>query len=656
MLFLNTIHKLVLLLLFMTSTLFSQNMKELLNQGANAMMQKDYSSASQYYRQILLVDSANINHQFFYAEASRLNFDFTPALYWYKKVLDTDKGKTYPEVPFCIASLLKNTGKYKDAKVLFESYYKKQRTVKNQNTQHLVLKAKQEMEACVLAEELVSHPLGINILHLDSAINTTSSEYAPFELDSNLYFSSLIDLSSKDEINEQFNKLYLAKKSVHKENEFLKAQELDSLFNEKGIHNANTSFNANFTKVFVSRCSSLNSSQYRCDIYTSDFKNGHWTPFQKLPSPVNMTGYNTTQPCLSKINNKEILFFSSNRPNGEGGMDIWYVTTKQDGTFEKPINAGKNINTSEDEITPWFSKDDQTLYFSSTWHKGLGNFDIFFSKYENDAFNDAANMGYPINSSYNDIYYSINSKQDRAYLSSNRIGSFFEEKPNCCNDIYSFPISAKKTSTNIDTAISSIPLIERMKELTPLTLYFHNDEPEPRTKQIITNKNYKKTYEAYSLLIVNYLQEYSKGLKGIRKDSAINAIDHFFEDSLDAGMKKLNQFSSLLEEALSQGKKVNITLKGYCSPLASNDYNINLAKRRISSLINYFKEYKNGKFIRYINNANSNEGSIHFIYVEIGELKTTKTSDDFKDTKNSIYSPFAARERKIQIMLVDFAN
>jgi hypothetical protein len=101
---------------------------------------------------------------------------------------------------------------------------------------------------------------------------------------------------------------------------------------------------------------------------------------------------------------------------------------------------------------------------------------------------------------------------------------------------------------------------------------------------------------------------------------------------------------------------VKITFKGYCSPLASSDYNINLAKRRISSLKNYFTEYKNGWFLKYINNSNENGGKIIFEEVDIGELEVSKASDDFKDKRNSVYSPRAACERKIQILAIQFGK
>lgn len=633
-------------------SLGAQSIKKLLKQGEEAMAIKDYSSAAQIYNQVILLDSSRIEYQVLFADASRLNYDEGTALHWYQKVYKKDNGKVYKEVPFYMATHLKTAGRYKEAKKLFDKYYKKQRNSKDAAKKKLAAKARQEYESCDIAQILIKNPVAVKVYHLDSMVNSRVSEYAPFEYDSTLYFSSLRDQAHKDKNAIGYNKLYTAHKSAVKPNRWQKAQELDSLFNKHGIHNANTAFNSDFTKILVSRCGAVNASQYTCEIYASDFVQGHWTELKKLPSPINVPGSNTTQPCLSEMNGKPVLFFSSNRSPGEGGMDIWYAYMNADGSFETPVNAGNKVNTVEDDITPWFVRENNTLYFSSTWHKGLGNFDIFQSPYKDNAFGEPQNSGYPINSSNNDIYYSISSKKDRAYISSNRIGSYFEDKPNCCNDIYTFTITPLTEPVKpVDTTEL---IINQMKVLVPLTLYFHNDEPEPKTKVITTKKNYKKTYEDYVALKPRYFTEYPKGLDGDAKDYALNRVENFFEDSVDAGMQDLERFAVLLGQVLERGEKVKITMKGYCSPLASTDYNVNLAKRRISSLRNYFMEYENGKFVKYVDNPNEKEGRIEFFNEDIGELPVSTVSDDVKDVRNSVYSPYAAAERKIQIIAISY--
>ena len=634
--------------LFSLTSVNAQKLKQVLTDGDKAMKENNYFSAAIYYNQAILLDSADINIQYKYAEASRLNYDYQIADRWYNKVYKKDaSGKLFPECVFYLATIKKSEGKYKEAKKMFDKYAKKNKKKKDD---YFVKKAIQEVLACDYAELLMASPdKSINIIHLDTMINSKVSEYAPIEVDSVLWFSSLRDSKDKDKKNnENYNKIYNA---VTDSGKWRKAKELDTIFNRKGVHNANTSFNADYTKAYISRCQQKNESEFICEIYSSEFKDGHWQPLKKLPSEINEKGCTNTQPAVGFLGDEEVLFFASNRRGGEGKMDIWYSKINKGGTYEPAINAGKKVNSIEDEITPYYCKPCQELFFSSTWHKGLGGFDIFKSEYKNKEFGAPKNMGYPINSNYNDIYFTINSQKTEAFISSNRKGSYFQEKESCCNDIYEFEIPhINEPPKKVD---STKVFVTQMKLLVPLTLYFHNDEPDKKTMAITTKKNYKKTFDDYTALKETYRREYSKDAKDADLDRAVSDIDLFFEDSVDTGMLDLEKFARLLIKVLKDSEKVTITMKGYCSPLASTDYNINLAKRRISSLRNYFMEYDNGVFVKYVNNQNANEGSITFAEEDIGELKAKpNVSDDYYDTKNSIYSPAAALERKIQIIAI----
>lgn len=628
----------------------AQSLKSLLKQGEEAMADRNYFSAAQIYNRVIIIDSVTPEYQYLYATASRLNADPEIAAHWYQKVFKKDNARTFPETTFWLGMIYKNQSRYKDAKKMFLKFYSKNKNSKVAERKQMAVKAKLESEACDLAQILIKNPLPYRVEHLDSLVNSRVSEYAPFELDSTLYFSSLRlnnDKADKNGIN--FNKLYAAKQ---KGNGFLKAQELDTLFNKNEIHNANTCFNRTFTKVFITRCTQKNASSFQCEIWVSEWLNNKWSDFKLLPQQVNAPGTNNTQPNVALLDSMEYLFFSSDRAGGAGGQDIWYCKMNADGTFGAAINAGKKINSAEDEITPFYVHQQKLLFFSSTWHKGLGGFDIFKSAWKDGAFQEPENAGYPINSPLNDIYYSVSSRKNMAYISSNRKGSYFEEKQSCCNDIYRFSIPPlEEPPPPVDT---SVVLINQMKVLVPLTLFFHNDEPDPKTKAITTKKNYKTTYTEYKKLQSKYSEEYPKGLDQDASEIAQNRIENFFEDSVDAGMQDLERFAELLEKVLARNEKVKITMKGYCSPLASTDYNINLAKRRISSLQNYFREYKNGMFLKYIDNANEAEGKVEFFEEDIGELLQSKVSDDVKDTRNSVYSPFAAAERKIQIIAVSY--
>jgi hypothetical protein len=122
-------------------------------------------------------------------------------------------------------------------------------------------------------------------------------------------------------------------------------------------------------------------------------------------------------------------------------------------------------------------------------------------------------------------------------------------------------------------------------------------------------------------------------------------------------VKDLELFRDLLLEELKKGAKINITVKGFASPLAKTDYNVNLTKRRISSLVNYLMEYEAGIFKPYLTGTAPNGGKVIFTQVPFGEYTANKlTSDNFHDQKNSVYSRAAGIERKIEIQSVDYLN
>ncbi|MEI6020174.1 MAG: hypothetical protein WCR21_03530 [Bacteroidota bacterium] len=636
----------------------AQSKRELKHGAEKAIQDKDWNAAVQYYNRLLRKDSANNAIKFRYAELSYLNYDLDVAFKMFLSVSASDHGEKFPLSFYYLGQLCKHKEQYKEAKAWFTRFsklnYSGDRSVYYNNRANI------EIEACDWAMTEVKKKKPLPIEHLSQSINSKSNEFAAVEKDSVLYYASAKFPDKKsDDGDEVFCKIYRAE---FKGKRWQKIRALDTTINKSHFHQANTAFNDKNTVMIVSKCALINSSEYRCDFYLSKKANNKWLNPSLLDERINEPNSTNTQASFAIINNKTFLFFASNRKGGEGGMDIWYSQMTDSGTFEKPVNAGKSINTEDDEITPWFDNANQVLFFSSTYYKGLGGYDIFRSSYKNNVFSVPQNLGYPINSSYNDVYYSMNSNAAKSYLSSNRVGSYFENKINCCNDIYRFNIDTVKALPKPPTIVpptkkdTVIAMKEQLKLLVPLTLYFNNDEPDPRTKNIVTNKNYENLYFEYSRYSQMYANEFSKGLSGEQKEAATDDILNFFNDSLDIGFDHLKRFAEMLQKVVLNNETVKITFKGYCSPLASSDYNINLAKRRISSLENYFTEYKNGWFLKYINNPNDKEGKIIFEEVDIGELSVSKASDDYKDKRNSVYSPKAAGERKIQILAIQFGN
>ncbi len=532
---------------------YSQNNKKQIESADDLMKEGDYYSASLNYKSALDIDSTEIELMGKYADACRLTLNFKTAEHWYNNVYVIDKGKKYPEIIFWLAMTKKSNGKYKEAQKLFNKYYKKYKKKKT----YLAIKAEQETAACEYAQIIMANkPSPVFVIHLDSTINTVNADFNAYEInDTNWYFSSMR--------TNGYSKIY----SVTDD----KLHELPFSKNTQE-HIANGAFGIDRKHFYFTKCGNSTPGEVICELYVTVLKDTTWQTPVKLNDAINLKGYTATQPAIGYNDSLgEILFFVSNRPGGEGKLDVWASNISPDGNYGKPYNLGKPVNSIDNEVTPFYCNRCQALFFSSDWHKGLGGYDIFHSYFNKGAFSEPENMEYPINSSYNDLYFTVNAKGTRAYLTSNRIGSYYVKNETCCNDIYRVDFPVPDTA-KIKPPVDSIKtMVTQMKLLVPLTLYFHNDEPDNKTLLVTTSKNYKKTYDDYLDLEDKYKSEYSIGLKDEAREKAIADIETFFEDSVEAGMQNLEKFSELLVKVLKKGAHVKITMKGYCSPLASTD-------------------------------------------------------------------------------------
>ncbi|MCG8699918.1 MAG: hypothetical protein MI922_17820, partial [Bacteroidales bacterium] len=145
------------------------------------------------------------------------------------------------------------------------------------------------------------------------------------------------------------------------------------------------------------------------DIYSSKLVNGEWSSLELLPSSIN-THYNETYASFSSKTNT--LFFTSNKPGGQGGDDIYSCRKNSDGTWTQPVNLGVEVNTIFNEATPFYSDSEDRLYFSSRGHFNIGGYDIFVTEYvENEGWTQPVNVGYPISTPDDDVfYYPVNDK------------------------------------------------------------------------------------------------------------------------------------------------------------------------------------------------------------------------------------------------------
>ncbi len=613
----------------------AQSQKQLIKVGDQLFLEGDYYGASKWYRDAMDLDSAYLDVVYKYAESLRLYNDYAKAEWYYNTIYRKDMGKLYPLAPFWYSTMLKYNGEYNEAKKFFK---RAKRFFKDKKSYHYQ-KVEQEIKSCEKAIQLRKDSLPVDIKNMGNSINTYDSELGATLLnDSSLVYSSLRDEKMKDNNEVTDTSYYLVKLFTGNRtgDNWLADKKLEEKINEKGYHVANGCMNVKGNAFYYNKCD----RNLHCKIFAIPFVDNDFGTAYEVTT-VNHATASTTQPYITELNGKEILFFSSNREGGKGMMDIWY-SVNENGQFQTPKNAGAVVNSIEDEITPFYDVKDSMLYFSSNWHEGLGGFDIFSVKTDLNTFQKIKNVGFPLNTSTNDFYYSI--KNNTALITSNRKGSYTKKGETCCNDIYYYEIP--------DTIKTTFTTLEELNRYLPVKLYFHNDHPNPRSRDTLTTLNYLSTYKEYTKLYNEYKKEYSSGLKGVEKDDALVDIEDLFSSYIDKGGKDLEMFTPLLIKELDAGKQVALTIKGFASPLSKSDYNVNLTLRRISSLINYLSEYENGKILPYINGTAANGGLLTFTKVPFGEYQSKEISDDLEDMRNSVYSPGAAVERKIEIIAI----
>jgi len=633
--------------IFSRSFTYAQSFVQYMEFADQKIIEGDYYYAIQYYQKAMEIDSNSVEVLWKYAEALRMYKDYPQAEYYFAKVYQKEASKIYPMSIFWLATMQHINGKYTES---LESWKEAKKVYKKDREGYLYLKSQQEIKSCLWASKAVRDTTDYRLKHLPEPVNSKDAEFAPLFQNGKMYFTSL----KADSIN-QVEELYTQEYSL----QIYTADQQDSIFNnvtplldvqQKGMNSANGSFSPDGKRFYFSRCNST----YECKIFVGRVEGAKITDVDSLGDIINEEGYSSTMPHSTMIDGVEILLFCSTIKHNYGGLDIWYTVVTNDGNkYALPKNLGPAVNTMDDDITPFYDTITDKLYFSSSWYEGFGGQDVFATESvnKNMQFSAPVNLGIPINSSKNDTYLVKNYDDNQFYFSSNREGVNYAKNPTCCNDIFVAGLP------KIIPPPSRFESLEDLNKKLPVVLYFHNDEPNPRSRDTTTGLNYMTTYREYVKLRPTYHKEYSAGLSGDEAEEAKEDIDDFFTQYVEQGVIDLQEFTRLLILELDKGYDIEITVKGFASPLAKTDYNVSLTKRRISSLVNYLREYNGGVFAPYLNGTASNGGSLTFVQIPFGEYTADiLISDNVNDQKNSVYSRKAALERKIEIQSVSLVK
>ncbi|MEL6844570.1 MAG: hypothetical protein AAFP02_15270, partial [Bacteroidota bacterium] len=270
--------------------------------------------------------------------------------------------------------------------------------------------------------------------------------------------------------------------------------------NEELKHVAHTTFTPAGDGMYYTICDYVGeTTKINCEIYYRTRRpDGGWEAATKLPDFINVEGHTATQPNVGVMRDgRQVLFFASNRPGStDGSLDIWYSTIESKGVCAEPVNL-RELNTSEDEITPFYHNDEHTLYFSSKGYKTMGGYDIYKAEKTNSTWGNAENMGYPLNSSYNDAYYYLG-KENKAYFSSNRLGATYldKERETCCNDIYEAIYVDLRPSTY--NALSQAPLEGATVHVVEITNPEAREDTKFDSHEYYFPLGFEKRYKVYA--------------------------------------------------------------------------------------------------------------------------------------------------------------
>lgn len=278
----------------------------------------------------------------------------------------------------------------------------------------------------------------LKVQRFETGINSTSADFAPARYGDRIYFTSIFSFKEKKEVTH-VSRIFSFKPGEQPKLEM----ELNS--KKSGVHIANVALMPDASRMYYTLCK--DDRQQDCELWYRDKEyEGNWSVAKKLPEPVNMRGYNTTQPTIGwdLSMKKFVLYFVSDRPGGAGKLDIWASPITWDGKFETPFPLA--INSPEDDVTPFFHRASQTLYFSSNGHKGIGRFDIYHSAKSADGkWAAPTNLGRPFNTAYDDLYFTLHEASQTAYFSSDRPGSISNGAIDGweCYDLYKIELGRK---------------------------------------------------------------------------------------------------------------------------------------------------------------------------------------------------------------------
>jgi OOP family OmpA-OmpF porin len=398
------------------------------------------------------------------AESYRLYENYTEAAGWYYKVINGNQSSAYPIARLWYGVCLRATQHFDMAIDQLEIFNRAYKGDSKYNTIAL-----REIANCRFANEQYQYPLLFNVTKLTGQWNSNGSNYAIAAADnnSNNYWFTSSRLVKDD--NRHLNKIYYTADI----SSMPQMVDLNFPDNKKENEYGTPSLCLSGRRMYFTRWYKEGSKTIYA-IYCSDRSANGWASPRKLNAYVDADGFNTIQPYVTADGSK--LFFASTKPGGQGGYDIWMSDLDSNGNPLNSTNLGSSVNTLFDEQAPYYDEALQRLLYSSKGFTGLGGFDFFESFGNTGDWTKPRNLGFPINSAKDDIYYQPNHlDKNKFYISSDR-------ESECCLDLFevtnhSLSIAASVVDCDTNRPITgvTVSLVDSLNRQVLNTLTVNRD-------------------------------------------------------------------------------------------------------------------------------------------------------------------------------------
>ncbi|TNE55014.1 MAG: hypothetical protein EP344_13670 [Bacteroidetes bacterium] len=564
--------------------------------GREFLVYGDAPRALRAFEEALRIDSNFIEARLVWAETHFDNGHWLEAERGFERVMELNPN-FHPSVPFNLALAEWRQDKFMEAHSHIDNFL--QAGVKNAD---LLYRARRLAENCLFAAMAVQNPVPFNPEPVGDGINSASDEYLP-ALTAD---GSMMIFTRRDDYDENF---YTSTREP--DGSWGKAEYLEGV-NTTQNEGAET-ISADGSWLVFTACNRRNDGSLgSCDLYWSQQKGGSWTKPVPFSAAINSEHWDA-QPSISP--DGRTIFFSSTRPGGQGGKDLWFTTRQSDGRWTQPENLGAAINSRGDEQTPFIHPDGQTLYFTSDGLPGMGENDLYFVRRQADgSWGSPQNLGYPVNTKADEGTLTVSLDGRTAYFAANPPGSAGGI------DIYQFDLPAHArpqpvtyAKARVTDAASGDPLVARV-EFTDLqtgsTFVTARTKPDgsflvclPAGKDYALNvsrEQYLFHSENFNLLetasfdkpflLDIELQPITSGDEATARPVAARPVvlrNVFFEtasaDLLPASTNELDRLVSLLQDVPT----LRIQINGHTDNVGDDTSNQRLSENRAKSVYDY---------------------------------------------------------------------